>query len=744
MYRRALAIAVATTTAATTVALSGAPATAARPGADGPGPAPRSAPAGALVTDGPIHDLVRRGDTTYVRGQFHKIGSYSGPAVGLDSTTGARVPSTPVLDGQVSTAISDGAGGFYVGGEFTRAGDDRRHGVVHLRADGSVDPDFDAGLARTAFVGALSLSDDTLYVGGDLGLVAGRRNTKLMAVDAATGERTAFAVRGGPRVTELVVASEVGGGSDRLYVGTDVRLDAYDAASGAILGGFDPDWDQDVSALALDGDLLYVSGSYTNRVAALDVVSGARSTTFAAPVRGRGEDRGTVDVLRVLDGRLFVGGSFSRVSGARGPLRALDLATGAADPDFAPTIDYLRGSRYLRGVFDVALTPAGLWAAGKFAGFGRLSTPGLALLDPATGTPRPASAPRFDNSVYAVAASGARLLAGGSFYIADFTVARNLASIDPRTMQVVAGLRAPTGSGREGHQLMATDGPLFLTRTHFKGYRTSKRAATLKRFYPERTTTIRALAPTTGRAIPGRSVTAKDLAAVATTDQRLVVVRRLDSDVRFPRNKVTVYDARSGKVRTTFRVPLPGYVTEVVPTRGGYYLAGSFRRFRDDGQPAHLAIVRLTRSGQQREGFDPHLNGPVYDVGVTGLGKRVYAAGFFDRYNSSGRDLAGLAQLQSGYLEPGFRPRGVRYRYRDEVELVPFDDRVLLDAGRYRPTRLLDGVDGRALFDSLDGYSSRVSAVLPLAGTEVLFAAELRAYVGDDYSRLSFVSSAPG
>ena len=81
----------------------------------------------------------------------------------------------------------DGAGGFYVGGEFDQVLGQRRVNLVHLRADGTIDPVFQragapgrSGRSRCAATRCSSAAAFTV-IGGEL-------RTSLAKLDARTGE----------------------------------------------------------------------------------------------------------------------------------------------------------------------------------------------------------------------------------------------------------------------------------------------------------------------------------------------------------------------------------------------------------------------------------------------------------------------------------------------------------------------------------------------------------------------------
>jgi hypothetical protein len=61
--------------------------------------------------------------TLYLGGLFNGVGTYSGGAAVVDVSTGQHLKGDfPVIDGVVYSAISDGAEGWYVGGNFTSVG----------------------------------------------------------------------------------------------------------------------------------------------------------------------------------------------------------------------------------------------------------------------------------------------------------------------------------------------------------------------------------------------------------------------------------------------------------------------------------------------------------------------------------------------------------------------------------------------------------------------------------------------
>jgi hypothetical protein len=96
---------------------------------------------------------------------------------------------------------------------------------------------------------------------------------------------------------------------------------AFDAETGAIRS-FSPNIDGDVWSLEASPDGLYVGGRFKNidgvrrpAIAKLDLVTGAMDTTFDPAFKS-----GRVSEIKLVDGKLFIGGSFNRKLDALNPV----------------------------------------------------------------------------------------------------------------------------------------------------------------------------------------------------------------------------------------------------------------------------------------------------------------------------------------------------------------------------------------------------------------------------------------
>src|SRR5262245_1007517 len=135
--------------------------------------------------DGYVYAISQTNGVVYIGGDFHYVGPYTGPAAFLDPATGARDDEYPQVNGQILAAVPDGAGGMFIGGDFSMVGEEVRFNLAHILADKTVDTNWNAGAFGR--VSTLLLIGETLYVGGSFFSLGGLQRTALGAVSASSG-----------------------------------------------------------------------------------------------------------------------------------------------------------------------------------------------------------------------------------------------------------------------------------------------------------------------------------------------------------------------------------------------------------------------------------------------------------------------------------------------------------------------------------------------------------------------------
>lgn len=463
----------------------------ARPASAAPiDPTPRALP---QFGDGEVRATAQIGNRVYVAGSFRRVGPLRTGSAGVaDPVTGAFEAGFPPVDGMVNAVVADGAGGWYLGGDFDAVGGESRPNLARVLADGSVAA-WAPAPAGPVHALALAPEGDALYVGGAFSTVDGTATPNLAKVATATGHLLPWSGGAdGPVRTLLVEGSGlwVGGAFGTLGGAAHPRLARLDRATGSVDATAAPGaTDGEVRALVRRADgTLFVGGSFTT-------LSGSpRSglgTLNAAGTSVVGRDGGVVGTVHTLSlspsgTTLFVGGDFSRIRGTTrhnlaglalstwaptalalnleaGPVDVVlaapnattlyvggtfDIRTGAPpNPIRIMALD-LRTNTFLPfnpalfepaadrvGVRAMALVGNRLFLGGDFGAYDGVERSYLVAIDLTTGAVDPTFDPRPDKPVHALlpSADGTKLYIGGLFTTVAGKGRQRLARVDAAT-----------------------------------------------------------------------------------------------------------------------------------------------------------------------------------------------------------------------------------------------------------------------------------------------------------------------
>lgn len=449
---------------------------------------PETASSTFPYANGTVNKIIHAPDGLfYLGGSFTYLGSYTGCAVPVNKTTVRALLGIPQFASSctVYTSIPDGSNGWYVGGSFSNVGGNTTYnGVVHILSTGALDTSFvspDLGsptvyaLAydqthNVLFIGGswfgaegdrlglaavnastgtflewyanisdftsvrtLSLSGNTLYVGGGFTSVAGNARNGLAAIDITniltdtTGILTSWdpSVTGGEVYTIQVDADE---GS--VYIGgsfTSVGLDArnYLAEINSTTGAataWNPDSSSFVDVLKIDsastifvGGRFSTIGSATRRGLALIDRDTGTATSWDANLND------SVASLEIDGSHVFIGGNFTQVNSvSRMYFAVLDKDTAALDTSITSVAS--------NNVSTLTVSGSNLYIGGSFASFGGAGRNRLAAIDPRSGSITSWD-PSVDSTVYALAADASNIYVGGSFSTVDGTTRNKIAAI---------------------------------------------------------------------------------------------------------------------------------------------------------------------------------------------------------------------------------------------------------------------------------------------------------------------------
>jgi len=355
----------------------------------------------------------------------------------------------PQVNDLVFAMVSDGAGGVYVGGRFTRVGTVDRPYLAHITASGTVDPSWNP--IPDGPVTALSLQSQTLYVGGNFLTMNGEERWRLAAVDGVMGRLTSWNPRlGAANLVNALASSStvvyIGGVFDLINAviipGTGLRgegrrnLAAVDAGTGRATPWNPNVFNGEVMELRIAGSAVYASGSFDQvgvvgqdtvrlNLAAFDIESGA-ATPWNPAVRGIDGD--VVAAIHISGNLVYAGGNFREIGGQpRNNLASVDIATSLATSWNLPT------NQTVSTFFDDGRR---LYVGGLFTMIGGQPRGRLAAVDKATGLLTSWN-PNADGAVRAIVVSNGKVFVGGDFTTIGGRPQSMFAVIDAETGLVV-------------------------------------------------------------------------------------------------------------------------------------------------------------------------------------------------------------------------------------------------------------------------------------------------------------------
>ncbi len=406
---------------------------------------------GTGATNGSVHSVAVQPDgKVLIGGSFS---SYNGTARGRI----ARLNT----DGSLDTAFDPGVGAsstvvsmvlqtdgkVLIGGSFSSYNGTARNRIARLNADGSLDTTFDPGVGAISGVGWESASihsvaaqaDGKVLIGGNFGAYNHMPRLRIVRLNANGNLDTTFDPSAGASSSVHSVAAQsdgkvlIGGLFTRYNdvprsriarLNTDGSLDTtFDPSAGAINNTVYSVAMQADGKVLIGGHFTRYNGTGSNRIARLNA-NGSRDTTFNP---GTGASGDVHSVALQSDGKVFIGGAFTSYNGT-GRNRIARLNTdGSLDTTFNP------GAGASGSINSVVVQADGkVFIGGHFTSYNgtgrnriaRLNTDGSldATFDPGTGT---------IGSVHSVAVqSDGKVFIGGIFASYNGTARRSITRLN--------------------------------------------------------------------------------------------------------------------------------------------------------------------------------------------------------------------------------------------------------------------------------------------------------------------------
>jgi hypothetical protein len=367
------------------------------------------------ATDGTVMTTLVSGNTVYIGGNFTRVYPQCGGGGALSMSSGWYEGPVLKIDGVIYAVAPDGAGGWFIGGDFTHVGGSPRGRLAHIQPDKSLDPAWTPNADST--VRAIAVSNSAVYVGGDFSWIGAHPRTRIAALNRYTGlviTTWSPPVPDGTVYTLALTDSVVYVGGAFTHVGGQTRyhMAAIDVSTG-ILSFFDPYIDGDVYVIIISGKKIFVGGSFghigghtgivRSNLAALNWTGGTYTSEWLP------NPDYEVRTLAVSGSVLYAGGLFNHIrDDERNRIAGIDISDGSIGQatDFVALAD--------DAVNAIAVSGSTVYAGGEFATIGGQSRYGIAELDGATGDATGWD-PQADGVVRALAVSGTTVYAGGDF-----------------------------------------------------------------------------------------------------------------------------------------------------------------------------------------------------------------------------------------------------------------------------------------------------------------------------------------
>ncbi len=385
--------------------------------------------------------FTNKGDTLFVGGNFSHLGN-TGSAVVFNTSTNNYVNDFPSIEGNtvtgVHTAISDGNGGWYVGGDFAVVDGVSRKGIIHIQNDNTIDANWAIQINSVGYkvVDALHLIGDTLYVGGEFTSIGDSARKNLAAIDVVNKKVTSWNPNknnSSPNESIFSITSYnnmifVGGGFSSMGDSLRKNLAVIDKSTGEILS-WKCNTNRTIQKTLISNNMLYLTGNFDTvgierrrDIAEIDIMT-ASPTSLNIDING-------IIMSMDKDGSiLYLAGYFDTINTQqRNGLASIDITTSTLT-NWAPlTENYMGGTAvFLWGnkIYAAADRVVGSLLEGTFF-----------VMDKTTGAIQKMDN-SFDEDIYALAGYNDKVFVGGLFSVGGGVERTRLAAVKATTGELL-------------------------------------------------------------------------------------------------------------------------------------------------------------------------------------------------------------------------------------------------------------------------------------------------------------------
>ncbi len=660
----------------------------------------------------------------YVGGVFSHVGLPAPNGSGIDVATGRPQASFPSANGTIDCVVSDGSGGWYIGGEFTAVGGLTRNRIAHIHSDGTVDgwnPNADSSVL------AIATSGSSVYVAGLFTSVGGQSRSHLAALNTGNGVATPWNPGPDGPVYAITLADSfvyaggnfynIGGQAIGILTRVDTGTGHADASWQAGITSVPTTYG--VTGIAVSPSTVYVVGGFT---AAYGGSVGVSTRYFIA---GFYKSNGTLkswhpnaagagnsfNAVAISGRNVYVGGNFSGFAldaVVRNNVAAFDTGTGLAT-SWNPDVNGV--------VFALQVVGSTIYIGGDFTTVGGQVRHHFAAIDSTSGN----SLPWVDANgrVYALNVSGPTMYAGGTFTLVG-RARPSLAAIDAATGMATDWYPVPNGNLVFS---LALAGPhVFAAGTFWNGAQVSNYIAKMdtaggiiSAWSPNPNNTVRSLIFAGGDLYAGGDFT---------------------SIGGQTRNYIARLDTATG-LATSWNANANSAIYGMAQSGGKIFVGGQFTSI---GGASRNYIASLDTTTGNATSWNPNVSGggmgsPVYAVALAG--NTIYAGGDFGLIGDSARARIAEIDTVTGRAT-GWKPTGVN----DIVRTISVTSSTVYAGGEFTSAGGLT----RNHAVGLDRATGAVTNWDPNANSSVraifVLAPQATIYIGGTYTGIS--GSGPG
>jgi trimeric autotransporter adhesin len=561
----------------------------------------------------------------YIGGTFTYFTGRTPFGAKVDTTTGYSDVCYAKPNNIVRVALSDGNGGWYIGGNFTMVGDSVRNCLAHLDASGKVlpwNPNVNGSVAAMAFNGPI------LYIGGSFTSVGAQTRNRIAAINKTSGLATSWDPNSDGSISAILVDSVsvyVGGSFSNIGLMARSKLAALDTTYG-IATGWNPSPNYSVYTIAISGQYLWVGGQFylmgtdsRPHIAKIDKISGVTYYVhdFSATLSS-----GNVNSIAISGDAAFIAGSLC-VNPTSCTLKNFCVISVTTN-----NISTWGSSPYSPILYKVVQKDNKVYIGGSFNDYfaNHLNRSIIRFDVHNSGSVADSWNPCADKyssvgNVYAIAPDASSVYVGGDYATIGRHIQKNFCAINSLTGKIDS-----TWSDKVADCAITIQGDKIFV----SGYKVSTG------FYY-----VSALDRNT-HAVLWQVYTSNKVNALAASGSKLYVGGNFTTIGTQSRNYLAALDVNTGSV-TTWNPSPNDYVNSLLISGGTLYTGGAFILI---GGQLRNRIAALDTTTGLATTWNPNANGAVKTIMKSGA--TIYAGGVFTTIGGTTRNRIATIDITTG------------------------------------------------------------------------------------------------